>query len=188
MLFSHIVPAWPSPTESKSLFFTSVSLFCLACSTRTWKLWAQLYIPLQLKKCTTENKALPLVINAHRLKDFKETVYIKYWHSTWNMKVKFTHSCPTLCDPMDSTVHGILQARILEWVAFSFSRGSSQPRDQTQVSHIAGDSLPTEPEGNLKNTGLHSLFLLLTQESNRGLQHCRQILYQLSGKPNVVIT
>ena len=43
-----------------------------------------------------------------------------------------------LCDPMDYTVHGILQARILEWVAFTFSRGSSQSRDQTQVSHIAG--------------------------------------------------
>ena len=45
-------------------------------------------------------------------------------------------SCPTLCDPMDdslpgSTVHGIFQARILEWAAISFSRGSSQPRDQT---------------------------------------------------------
>ena len=39
---------------------------------------------------------------------------------------------------MDYTVHGILQARILEWLAFPFSRGSSQPRDQTQVSHIAG--------------------------------------------------
>jgi len=38
---------------------------------------------------------------------------------------------------MDNTVHGILQARILEWVAFSFSRGSSQPRDGTQVSQIA---------------------------------------------------
>ena len=44
----------------------------------------------------------------------------------------------TLCDPMGYTVHGILQARILEWVAFPFSRGSSQPRDRTQVSHIAG--------------------------------------------------
>jgi len=39
---------------------------------------------------------------------------------------------------MDYTVHGILQARILEWVAFPFSRGSSQPRDRTHVSHIAG--------------------------------------------------
>ena len=52
-------------------------------------------------------------------------------------------SCPTLCDPTDcsspgSSVHGILQARILEWVAIPFSRGSSQPRDQTQASCIAG--------------------------------------------------
>ena len=51
-------------------------------------------------------------------------------------------SCPTLCDPMDcsppgSTVHGILQAKVLEWVASSFSRGSSWPRDRTQVSHIS---------------------------------------------------
>ena len=51
--------------------------------------------------------------------------------------VKVTPSCPTLCDPVDYTVHGILQARTLEWVAFPFSRGSSQPRDQTQVSHFA---------------------------------------------------
>ena len=54
------------------------------------------------------------------------------------VKVKVAQSCLTLCDPMDYTVHGILQARILEWVAFSYSRGSSQPRDQTQVSHISG--------------------------------------------------
>ena len=52
--------------------------------------------------------------------------------------MKVIQSCPTLCDPMDYTVHGILQARILEWVAFPFSRGSSQPRDRTQVSGIAG--------------------------------------------------
>ena len=51
--------------------------------------------------------------------------------------VKVTQSFPTLCDPIDS-VHGILQARTLEWVAFPFSRGSSQPRDQNQVSCIAG--------------------------------------------------
>ena len=49
--------------------------------------------------------------------------------------------CPTLCDPMDcslpgSSVHGIFQAIVLEWIAISFSRGSSRPRDQTQVSHI----------------------------------------------------
>ena len=50
-------------------------------------------------------------------------------HSTTFYKVKVVQSCSTVCDPMDYTVHGILQARILEWVAFPFSRGSSQPRD-----------------------------------------------------------
>ena len=55
-----------------------------------------------------------------------------------NKWVKVIQSCPTLYNLMDFTVHGILQARILEWVAFPFSRGSSQPRDRTQVSHIAG--------------------------------------------------
>ena len=54
------------------------------------------------------------------------------------MKVKVAQLCLTLCNPKDYTVHGILQARILEWVGFSFSRGSSQPRDKTQVSHITG--------------------------------------------------
>ena len=60
-------------------------------------------------------------------------------------------SCPSLCDPVDcsppgSSVHGIFQTRILECVAISFSRGSSQTEDQTQVSCIA-DSLLTEPSG-----------------------------------------
>ena len=54
------------------------------------------------------------------------------------VKVKVAQLCPTLCDPMDYTVHGILHARILEWVAFPFSGGSSQPRDQNQLFHIAG--------------------------------------------------
>ena len=54
------------------------------------------------------------------------------------VKVKIAQPCPTLCDPMGYPVHGILQARILEWVAFSFSRRSSQPRDRTQASLIAG--------------------------------------------------
>ena len=47
-------------------------------------------------------------------------------------------SCPALCNPTDYIIHGILQARILEWIVFPFSRGSSQPKDRTQVSHIAG--------------------------------------------------
>ena len=54
------------------------------------------------------------------------------------LKVKVTQLCLTFCNPMDYKVHGTLQARTLEWVAFPFSGGSSQPRDRTQVSRIAG--------------------------------------------------
>ena len=53
--------------------------------------------------------------------------------------LKVVQLCLTLCDPMGYTVHGILQARILEWVAFPFSRGSSQPRDQMQASRLSGE-------------------------------------------------
>ena len=59
-----------------------------------------------------------------------------------NVKVKITQLGPTVCNPMDYTVHGILLARILEWVAFPISRGFSQPRDGTQVSRIAGGFQP----------------------------------------------
>ena len=68
------------------------------------------------------------------------------------VKVNVVQSCLTLRDPMDcnlpgSSVHGILQARILEWVAIPFSRGSSQPRDRTHVSCIAGRFFTAEPPG-----------------------------------------
>ena len=60
-----------------------------------------------------------------------------------SLNMLITQLCLTVCDPMDhspagSSVHGILQARILQWVAIPFSRGSSQPKDQTQVSCTAG--------------------------------------------------
>ena len=61
--------------------------------------------------------------------------------STPKNKVKVAQLWPTLCDLMGSLVHGLLQSRILEWVAFSFSRGSSQSRDWTQVSCTAGGFL-----------------------------------------------
>ena len=67
--------------------------------------------------------------------------------------MKVAQSCPSFCYPVDYTVHGVLQARILEWGAFPFTRGSSQPRDWTQVSILQVDSLPAEPPGKPKNTG-----------------------------------
>ena len=98
--------------------------------------------------------------------------------------MKVIQSCPTLCDPMDYTVHGILQARILQWVSFSLSRWSSQPRDQTQVSCIADRLFISWATREAQDTGVGSLSLLQlifpTQESNHSLLHCRQIFYQLS--------
>ena len=64
---------------------------------------------------------------------YKNLFYCLFLFSR-KVKVEVLQLYPTLCDPMDYTVHGILQARILEWVAFAFSRGSYQSRDQTQVS------------------------------------------------------
>ena len=66
----------------------------------------------------------------------------------WKVEMLVTQLCLTLCNPIDcslpdSSIHGIFQARILEWVASSFSRGSSRSRDQTQVSHIAGRCFTT---------------------------------------------
>ena len=75
-------------------------------------------------------------------------------NSILKVKVKVTQLCPTLCDPVDYTVHGILQARILEWVAFPFSRGSSQPRIKPRSPTLQMDSLPAEPRGKAKNTGV----------------------------------
>ena len=87
------------------------------------------------------------------------------------------------CSLPSSSVHGMLQAKILEWVAIPFSGGSSQAKDRTHVSCIA-DSLPAKSPGKPKNTGVGNLFLLQqifpAQESNWGLVHCRWILYHLS--------
>ena len=70
-------------------------------------------------------------------------------------------------------VHGILQARILEWVAFPFSRGSSQPRDHTQVSTLQADSLPAEPQGKPKllHNFPHIKMFYHTDNSNTGYPH-----------------
>ena len=111
-----------------------------------------------------------------------------------------TQSCPTLCDPVDSrlpgsSVHGISQARILEWVAISFSRGSSQPRDQTSImathSSILAWRLPmdigawwaaihgvTRSRTQLKRLGLRHITIILT-ETRVSLLHNKSKSFQL---------
>ena len=117
-----------------------------------------------LSSCGAQAELLPGMWNLPRLKSVslavagrflptrplgKSQIFfsVKWFHflriyskrqNSWIMKVKVAQSCLTLCDPMDYTVHGILQARILEWVAFPFSRVSSQSRNRTRVSWIEG--------------------------------------------------
>ena len=76
---------------------------------------------------------------------------------TTEVKVKVAQSHPILCDSTDYTVHGILQARMLEWVAFPFSRDLSNPGIEPRSSTLQADSLPAESQGKSKNTGVGSL-------------------------------
>ena len=103
-------------------------------------------LPLYQKWYGLEKK-VPRVkpIKKFHATDFKGTKQILFWiwWLNWCVCVLVAQLCTTLCDSMDcslpgSSVHGILQARTLEWVAFPFSRGSSRLRDQTQVSCTAG--------------------------------------------------
>ena len=131
------------------------------------------------------------------------------------MRAKSSQSCLTLCNPKNcslpgSSVHGIFQARILEWVAISFSRGSSWPKNRTWLSSLQADSLLSESLGNQMKVKVAQSYLTLcnsmaytvqgvsqarilewvafsllqkifpTQQSNWGLLHCRQILHQLN--------
>ena len=105
------------------------------------------------------------------------------WLNNW-VKVKVAQLCLTLCDPMDYTVHGILQVRILECVPFPSPGDLPNPGIEPRSPALQVDSLPAGPQGKPKNTGVSSLSLLQrifpTQESNQGLLHCRWIPYQLN--------
>ena len=72
--------------------------------------------------------------------------------------MEVAQSCPTLCDPMDYSVHGILQASILEWVAFPSLGDLPNPGINPRSPSLQVDSLPAEPQGKPKNTGVGSLY------------------------------
>ena len=103
--------------------------------------WQVLYMPpvewlvIKIGHMTIHDSSPIFTESYQHCEDKKIPSFKRKWS-----EVKVTQSCPTLWDTIDYTVCGILQARILEWVAFPFSRGSSQPRDRTQVSLIAGKS------------------------------------------------
>ena len=105
-------------------FHSKFEHFLVLCG--NWETNSKMYMVM---KSTHNSKAI--------LRSKKKEYSLYQLFSESEKKVKVTQSCPTLFDRMDF-VHGTLQARILEWAAFPFSRGSSQPRDQAQVSCIAG--------------------------------------------------
>ena len=96
------------------------------------------------------------------------------------------------CSPPGSSVHGILQARILECVATLSSRDLPNPGIELRSPALQVHSIPSEPPGQPKNIEVGSLFLLQgifqTQELNLGLLHCRWILYQLSYQGRTILT
>ena len=100
------------------------------------------------------------------------------------MKVKVAEQCPAFSDPMDYTPHGILQAKILEWQPFPSPGDCPNPGIKPRSPALQVDSLPVEPQGKPKNTGVGCLSFLQQispiQELNWSLLHYRQILYQLS--------
>ena len=126
-IYIYIYIYLPSPLPSLLVFFLSIQFEALLeihlmIICRTLKLGLEV---------TVEIPSNPIVFQLH----------LRY------SKVKVTQPCPTLCDSVD-WVHGILQARILEWVAFPFSRGSCQPRIEPRSLALQADSLPLEPPGN----------------------------------------
>ena len=115
----------------------------------TRKSWDFLYCSIQYTVMvwnpthnTSEVCLYPQKLPNHWLR----TTGLKPYYLLIVCEVKVAQSCLTLCNPMDCIVPGILQARILEWVAFAFSTGSSQPRDQTWPPTLQVDSLPAEPQ------------------------------------------
>ena len=84
------------------------------------------------------------------LTDFLGKIKLTRSKTSLEVESEVAQSCPTLCNPMDcslpgSSIHGILQARVLDWVAISFSRGSSPPSDRTHISCITGGFFTAEP-------------------------------------------
>ena len=84
------------------------------------------------------------------IQPYNPFIQIYFCNITWS-EVKVAQSCLSLCDPMDYTVHGILQARILQWVAFPFSRDLPNPGVKLRSPALQVDSLPAEPQGKPNN-------------------------------------
>ena len=136
--------------ESKSIAEkkTSISASLTNCGKFLKKWEYQTTSPISLRNLYAgNNKQLELDVKQQtgsKLgKEYVKAIYCHPYLTYMHSESEVTQLCPTLCNPVDcglpgSFIHGIFQPRVVEWVAISFSKGSSQPRDRTQVSHTAG--------------------------------------------------
>ena len=131
----------PLPGSCYNSFTDSPNSYFLLCARHHSSHWAT------SRKTYYRSPILMEFIFLLQRKGNENQIYVSKLPTVLLLLLCYTQLCPTLCDPMDgslpgSYVHGILQARILGWVAIPFSKGSSQPRGQTQVSCTAGRFFP----------------------------------------------
>ena len=128
--------------------------------------------------------------------EINEKHQMKFWMEggmgTWTESVLVAQSCPTLCDSMDcslssSSVHGIHQSRILEWVVISSSRGFCQPGDWTRSPALQADSLPSEPTGKPhgRKTWNKAIVVKISMLHGCSLKNCQ--LFHISETINIII-
>ena len=127
---------WGEIVQAMMIVWFITCIFLEIC---LWASWSEFYICWETVLSTFFHL---LSFSQTRKAWYKSLIHLKA-NNSWESESEVVQSCPTLCDPMDcslpgSSVHGILQARVLEWVDIFFSRGSSWPRDGTQVSRIPG--------------------------------------------------
>ena len=149
-MFSYVPIQYQSCLDLMGKRFLKFFLLCLNTPPPTHTYSVALFLPQGIKSIDgpqlAENYAPKLPVSTDSSVKSRSSDDFLTHSGSFPNEVKWSEvaqSCPTLCDPVDcsppdSSVHGILQGRTLEWVAISFSRRSSQPRDQTQVSCIAG--------------------------------------------------
>ena len=113
----------------------------------SWGYWTPIEISMKTQQETQSYNTKTCEHRSRICKVPEETVVSQNCYSSEIVEVKFTQSCPTLCDPVDYTVHGILQARILQWVAVPSPGYLPNPGIEPRSPTLRANSLPAEPQG-----------------------------------------
>ena len=128
-----------------------------------WSLFAYSLLAFSLQRAISHMAAKKKKKNWFGIPKLRNSKASFQWQK---VKVKVAQSCPTLCDFIDLIVHGIAQARILEWVAFPFSRDLPNPGIEPRFPILQADSLPTELSGKPSDRGTHMIETVLRELQN----------------------